>query len=683
MFTTLGLFAEVPCPEGQGCSLLACMFAHQSLGASETKKLVSRPVNPRPSNVDNLHVAKRPRMGAVASSLSNASTSSEVSITPVVTPRSSTSTPGPPHQSQDAKQNNPILRSASREISPPPSKRLGEKSKMESTVGSTAATSPGPLSRLPPRKAPKESLNPRMLTKPPATHTVRTAILKKLHSSMVAQSQKLAKDKDSSNKSFILTPDELITMALDEEEKLAKDSGDLYSNVIKLRIVKLAKLSTAEWTEEVINHLNDRYYKINPIQPASATSETPNPLHTGLTSKEEVALAASLLTPLDGLEEFGYVTKLPTEAEIEIAKKGVVESKGWEKCDRCGSRFQVFPGRREDGALTTTGQCTHHPSRPFYPPRKKTERHTGSSEAYFPCCGESLGASPGCMKGDTHVFKVSEAKRLASILQFKETPLQTDQGPLQPVCFDCEMGYTTLGLELIRVSAVSWPEGRELLDVLVKPMGEVLDLNSRYSGVFPEHYASATPYRTSSSSTELPSQAKSKDQKPMQVVDSPAVARDLIFRFLQPDTPLIGHAIDNDLNVCRIIHPTVIDTVILYPHPKGGLPNRMSLKTLSRRFLDRDIQTGGTKGHDSKEDSIATGDLVRVKAGDLWKRLKSKGWRLEDDKLIPLLVKSQRMRTRWHSVWALALDIKEKTQINSDVSGRGRSAQILGVATWL
>jgi hypothetical protein len=60
----------------------------------------------------------------------------------------------------------------------------------------------------------------------------------------------------------------------------------------------------------------------------------------------------------------------------------------------------------------------------------------------------------------------------------------------------------------------------------------------------------------------------------------------------------------------------------------------MGLKALVKKYLDRDIQTKGSQGHDSKEDAIATGDLVRVKAAETWKILKSKGWRIEDSKLI-------------------------------------------------
>jgi hypothetical protein len=309
-------------------------------------------------------------------------------------------------------------------------------------------------------------------------------------------------------------------------------------------------------------------------------------------------MTAKLITPLVGKEEFGYVTRVPTEEEVVAAREGVEAGQGWEKCDRCAGRFQVFPGRREDGTLTTGGQCTFHPGKLTRSLKKKTDRIKGRREAYFPCCNESVGTSSGCTKTTHHVFKITDPKRLASILQFEETPIQLDKGPQRPVCFDCEMAYTTLGMELVRLTALSWPQGEELLDVLVHPTGEVIDLNSHYSGIWPEHYVNAVPY-----GQQFPKDTASEGDdvgaKPMQVVDSTAAARALLFQFLQPDTPLIAHAIENDLNACRIIHPTIIDTVLLYSHPKG-LPIRHGLKYLSKKFLDLDIQTGGDRGHDSK-----------------------------------------------------------------------------------
>ncbi|KAH1315670.1 RNA exonuclease 3 [Aspergillus fumigatus] len=617
MFAPLGLFKDVPCPEGQQCSLLTCIFSHNPVSPS----LVN------PSNVQGTPVApeeayesgpppKKPRLetppktaGGKAQSLSEPRMESIESAPAPKAVRGS----GLEQTTRTASQ----LQSMTREVSPPTLQKESSAKKHAPPAATEGEA------HLPPRRAPRESLNPRMLPKAPAAHGVRLSILTKLHAAMCALNEKLAKEEGSTDNPLVLSPNELVTMALDEEEKAAKDNPSIYANVIKLRIVKLPKLSLEEWKKEVKAHLNERYYKIEPTQ-RTAEQKT---LETGLSPKEEIAIASKLITPLEGLEQYGYVTRKPTKEEVENARRGVSESKGWEKCDRCGGRFQVFPGRREDGSLTTGGQCTYHPGKPYYPPRRQTDHITGARDAYFPCCNESIGTSSGCTKGNTHVFKVSESKRLASILQFEETPTQADKGPQQPVCFDCEMGYTTLGLELIRLTAVSWPQGKLLLDILVRPMGEILDLNSRFSGVFPEHYQKAIPYKSTSSPSTTGDGA-------LQVVESPAAARALLFKFLQPDTPLIGHAIDNDLNACRIIHPTIIDTVLLYPHPRG-LPIRMGLKALVKKYLDRDIQTKGSQGHDSKEDAIATGDLVRVKAAETWKILKSKGWRIEGSKLIP------------------------------------------------
>ncbi|KAE8377263.1 hypothetical protein BDV26DRAFT_263992 [Aspergillus bertholletiae] len=633
MFTPLGLFRDIPCPQGQECTLLTCMFSHTVTNpppeVDQSAKSAQAEKEKEPTAAQE-HEPPPPKKQKLQAPTEASKSKTEDKPPPSLRHGTSGQRATPKTQvgikPQTTNQNPAKLQSLSRRVSPPPSKA-------GPSTGKRDAATPVKLEQRPPlRKAPRESLNPRMLAKAPVSHGVRLSILTKLHAAMSALNEKIVKDKENKDKTIILTPNELITMALDEEEKTAKGNASVYGNVIKLRIVKLSKMSQEDWMKEVKAHLNERYYKTT----SNEADQKPAVLTTGLSNQEEVAIAGRLVTPLEGLEQYGYVTKAPTDEEIEGARKGVAESKGWEKCDRCGGRFQVFPGRREDGSLTTGGQCTYHPGKPFYPPRKRTDHITGHKEAYFTCCNETIGTSSGCTKGDTHVFKVSETKRLASILQFEKTPAQPDKGSLPPVCFDCEMGYTTLGLELIRLTAVSWPEGKELLDVIVRPMGEILDLNSRFSGVFPEHYNNATPPHDGSAAPATTSTSEDGEVKltPLQVVESPAVARTLLFQLLQPETPLIGHAIDNDLNVCRIIHPTVIDTVILYP-VGAGLPNRMSLKTLSRKYLDRHIQTGGNRGHDSKEDAIATGDLVRVKAAETWKVLKTKGWAIQGDQLVP------------------------------------------------
>lgn len=588
MFAPLGLFKTVACPEGSSCGLLNCIFLHQEPKLQEAQQV------PRLDQTDVIREPAEKKRKLVHEQDE---------------PRKSSVQPG--QRRQTAPKEIKDLPSARRKVSPPP-----VKTKEKPITGQTTATSPSLK-----RKAPKESLNPRLLKKAPAMHSVRSSILVKLHATMKALNEKMAKLKDPSKASIVLTPDELIVMALDEEQKTATENPSVYGNIIKLRIVKLSRMSLEDWEKEVVAHLNARYYKFQPVKPTQAEQKR---YATNLTEEDEIAVARMLHTEIKGKEQFGYITRIPTEAEILEAKRGVEAADGWEKCDRCAGRFQVFPGRREDGTLASGGRCTYHPGKVFRPPRKATDHITGGqTEAYFPCCNETVGTSAGCTKAEHHVFKVSDPKRLAAALQFEETPSHHDGQSRSPVTFDCEMGYSTLGMELIRLTALSWPKGDTLLDVLVKPIGEILDLNSRYSGVFPEHFANAIPY------TKPPPPSKEVGEGKMQVVDSPAAARSLLFDLIDPSTPLIGHAIDNDLNVVRIIHPTIIDTVLLYPHPRG-LPIRYSLKYLTKLHLERDIQMGGDKGHDSKEDALATGDLVRVKVVEKVKALKREGnWSLQ------------------------------------------------------
>lgn len=195
------------------------------------------------------------------------------------------------------------------------------------------------------------------------------------------------------------------------------------------------------------------------------------------------------------------------------------------------------------------------------------------------------------------------------------------------------MGYTVHGLELLRLTATSWPTGSSLLDILVRPYGEVLDLNSRYSGIYPQDITTAIPYNFPGSHAVALAKGK------LRIVDSPAIARSLLFSLITPSTPIIGHGLENDLNATRFIHPTIIDTALLFPHTEG-LPYRNGLKMLMQTLLNRNIQQitftdGLADGHDSKEDANAAGDLVRYRVGKEWEGMQRKGWKLVEGAFEP------------------------------------------------
>lgn len=483
-----------------------------------------------------------------------------------------------------------------------------------------------------------------MIPNDPAGHAKRTLFLKHLHAQMERLNDEVAKSSHAKKADLTMTSNELIKVALDEEEKTARENHKIYANVIKMRVAALKKMGVDEWIAHVIATIR--------VDLQENQVKLPPPIDTGLPLEQEHIVLPHLITDQTNLAKHGYVPTPPTDEEIAEAKAGVTASLNYEVCDRCKSRFRVFEERREeDGALTTNGPCTYHWAKPITPRREKTDAIKGPKEAIYPCCQELQG-TPGCTHCETHVFKVSEGKRLASILPFINTPENSKpaKGPdgklPKAVTFDCEMGYTVFGLELIRLTAVSWPEGHSLIDVLVRPQGTILDLNTRWSGVTPEMYSSAVPYEEklamdallpppppgSSTSLSLDTPASG----PLPIVSGPAAARDLLCSFLTPTTPLIGHGIENDLNSTRLCHPTIIDTIILFPHPRG-LPYRFGLKMLTKRHLGRDIQMGGASGHDSLEDARATGDLVRFAVGQRFKRLQREGWTLNGGVLMPPL----------------------------------------------
>lgn len=444
-----------------------------------------------------------------------------------------------------------------------------------------------------------------------------------LHEQMTRLNDEMKQSEDASKATLTMSASELITQALDEEFQMARKSPAVYQNVIKSRIMVLKKMKLAVWKSERMKKTAERLPKSVPKE-----SSPPKPIETGLTSAEEVALVPRLVAQQEGLNRHGYITSMPTETELETARKGVESAQGWELCDRCSTRFQVFPGRREeDGALTSGGHCTYHWAKPRRPEMVKGENRP--RDLKYACCDQTVGVSTGCTRAESHVFKISDSKRLAMIMPFETTP-GTDRPNIHgAVCFDCEMGYSTFGLELVRLTATAWPDGRMVLDVLVRPLGEVLDLNSRFSGVWPDDYANAIPYNDASQQVTIDATTPR-----LRIVDSPVKARKLLFELLRQDTPLIGHALENDLNAARIIHPTIIDTALLFPHPRG-LPLRFGLKMLMKKHLNRDIQMGGSHGHDSKEDARAAGDLVRYRIGEMWRKMKGEGWTKKDGEFFP------------------------------------------------
>lgn len=632
MFSSLGLFKQVDCPEGLHCSLPSCIFAHRKATSQDEGSLPPPRAERSATHSMDLDGGDEPRKrrritssdehrAITASNTSKVNIQSTASQLPLKHSSSSEKDVGTHEQPR-----NVVPASRTRPISPPPTRSF----KGEITGIKPAASIAGSQNKIAVSKAansltkihkdiPVESLNPRMLVNPPAPHNIRVRLVTMMHEQMSRLNDEIKKSDDPSKVGLELSAQELVWTALNEEERTAKGSSIIYANVIKNRIGVLKKMKLPAWKEERLKVIEKEMGQRPPtILQVSKT------IDTGLSPTEEATLLPDLLAKQDGLAKYGFVTAQLSSADIEKARQGVEAAQNWEQCDRCRTRFQVFPGRRaEDGALTTGGACRYHPAKPRRPSAQNNADRS-YKESIYGCCNESVGASVGCTTADTHVFKISDPKRLALVMAFDNTPENPSLvDGRTAVCFDCEMGYTTQGMELIRLTATSWPSGATLLDTLVRPLGEILDLNSRFSGVWPSEFTSAAL----ESSPERP-QSLGKGEPPTSALGfaaSPAVARSQLFDLLAPTTPLLGHALENDLNAVRIIHPSIVDTCILYPHPRG-LPIRHGLKHLMKKHLDRDVQQDDGRGHDSAEDARSAGDLVRLKVGETWKGMKRDGW---------------------------------------------------------
>ncbi|KAF2035746.1 RNA exonuclease 4 [Setomelanomma holmii] len=157
---------------------------------------------------------------------------------------------------------------------------------------------------------------------------------------------------------------------------------------------------------------------------------------------------------------------------------------------------------------------------------------------------------------------------------------------------DCEMCKAENDeFVLTRVSFLDW-DGSTVLDKLVKPDLAIKDYLTQYSGITAAMLEDVT--------TTL-----SDIQKEL-------------LALITPRTILVGHSLNSDLNALKLTHPFLIDTGILFPHPRGP-PYKQSLKWLAQKYLHREVQKG-SKGHDSVEDARTALDLVKQKCekGPTW-----------------------------------------------------------------
>ena len=170
MFSTTGLFKGIPCPEGEKCTILQCIFSHElrpKAADVEATKVPTNAVAPEPENrkrklSDSLGQTrlKAPAASALQSPALKSPSQSALSSAPTIGASSK------PIQ-QKFPTNTP--RTLQKVVTPPP---LQDSSRTSAATTKTLASVKPPV---------KESLNPRKIPHDPAGHAKRTVFLKYIH----------------------------------------------------------------------------------------------------------------------------------------------------------------------------------------------------------------------------------------------------------------------------------------------------------------------------------------------------------------------------------------------------------------------------------------------------------------------------------------------------------------------
>ncbi|TKY89838.1 hypothetical protein EX895_001135 [Sporisorium graminicola] len=350
--------------------------------------------------------------------------------------------------------------------------------------------------------------------------------------------------------------------------------------------------------EKVLKVLVEQCTETGTVSQVDAKRKAVQQRRSGKLDRDRLEKAA-FICPVDQLEKYEYTAVIPPEWQAEGGSKPDATGEVHE-CERCGKKFTVGGEMNETGTERIPQgekECTYHWGRRRYD--KQGGRGGGGRAQKWTCCDKAVGGSTlgddGCCFGP-HVFKETaglDLHRREAFITTKELveSVKREQGssklaPLEIVALDCELSYTTAGLTLTRLTLVD-EQGDMILDEIVRTRTDIVDYNTRFSGITAEAYEEQA------------------------VFDLPGV-RKTMAQFVGENTVLVGHGLENDLRAIRLVHHKVVDTVMLYPHARG-FPFRTSLRDLTARFLGKIIQNGTSLGHSSLEDARMSLELVRLK----------------------------------------------------------------------
>ncbi|KAL9542245.1 hypothetical protein MBANPS3_008704 [Mucor bainieri] len=527
MLPSLGLFKAIPCPLYPNCSRNPCFYSHKTQRSEEDRpaeQIKRQKLAPQP--------AKKASSSASPSINSNGAATASATKVPKATPKAGA-------VASIAKKNEAAASVANRSAKPLPQ-----------TTKTTA-----PVSAIEARKRTAHAAT--FKTKPAGPPTVIPTI----KSSIPLKVRQLIATKLYEAFARIYAP------ILPERPTIATEHAA--SQEEKLLASTSNQAGYKQAAANVLMNLKKRPLSTD-ASDVGLDGDWVDPKEAAASKTAWIERINECVVDMDLLKELKYplpdLLQETTEAPLPaIGTVGTIH-----ECDRCRQDYLIKAVLDKEDM----DACVYHPN------RIRMMKVDGSKEKVYACCEDPLG-SVGCTRGP-HVYKDEDTAVLHQKIPYVRAPPSISTRKRQRlVALDCEMGYTTAGMELIRLTAVD-EDMKVLVDELVLPYNMIVDLNSHYSGI-----------------TTL------KGVK----FDLDGLRKEL-FKHIDQDTIIVGHGLENDLNALRIVHTNIIDTVALFPH-KNGLPYRNSLRGLTATHLKKFIQTG-TEGHDSLEDASVCIELLEL-----------------------------------------------------------------------
>jgi DNA polymerase III epsilon subunit-like protein len=174
---------------------------------------------------------------------------------------------------------------------------------------------------------------------------------------------------------------------------------------------------------------------------------------------------------------------------------------------------------------------------------------------------------------------------------FRQTPPASAESKFLSVALDCEMAGVAGGAsEAIFLCVTDFCTGAVLLNRYVRPREPITQMRSSIHGISKSTLENAI--------------------RQGQTLWGWEGARSELWKYIDSNTIIVGHALEHDLDALRMIHPRIVDSGILSRKAVGIHRIRWGLQTLCSELVHVGIRENKGAIHDCLEDVLATREVV-------------------------------------------------------------------------